>query len=109
MCENMVVEEDIEPLSGLEDFEMDSILKTLEREERRIKIRLETRKWGREVTVIEGLDEKDGPSITKKLKSSLACGGTYKSGRAELQGDHRYKVREILVKMGYPIENIIIE
>jgi translation initiation factor 1 len=43
------------------------------------------------------------------LKSKLATGGTAKNGRIELQGDHRYKVRNILIKeLGIPEDNIIM-
>ncbi len=88
---------------------MDTIIETLEKEVRRIKIRLEKRRWGREVTIIEGLDENSAEETVKKLKSILACGGTYKNGMAVLQGDHRFRVKELLIKMGYPEENIVVE
>jgi len=88
---------------------MESIIETLEKETRRVKIRLERRRWGREVTVIEGLDENSAEQTVKKLKSILACGGTYKNGVAVLQGDHRERVKELLVDMGYPEENIVVE
>ncbi len=83
----------------------------LTREQQVIKIRLDRRKFGKEVTIIEGLmDSKDRlKQLAKKLKSKLATGGTVKDGRIELQGDHRHRVREILVEeMGYPPENVII-
>ncbi|MEM1856056.1 MAG: hypothetical protein QXG70_03715, partial [Candidatus Methanomethylicaceae archaeon] len=41
-----------------------------------------------------------------KLKSKLACGGTEKNGRIELQGDHREKVMEILIENGFSPNNI---
>ena len=44
----------------------------------------------------------------KKLKSKLACGGTYKHDEIELQGDHRQRAKEILVKEGFPAEIIEI-
>ncbi len=75
-----------------------------------IRIRLEKRKWGREVTIIEGiqLSDKELKKLASQLKSKLATGGTVKNGRIELQGDHRERVKEILEEMGYPPDNIIL-
>ena len=75
-----------------------------------IRIRLEKRKWGREVTIIEGiqLSDKELKKLASQLKSRLATGGTVKNGRIELQGDHRERVKEILEEMGYPPDNIIL-
>ncbi len=83
----------------------------LEREEQFIKIRLDRRKFGKEVTIIEGLagSNSELKKIASKLKSRLATGGTVKDGRIELQGDHRHRVRQILVdEFGFPPENIMI-
>ena len=79
-------------------------------EQQVIKIKLEKRRYGREVTIIEGLNEKEInlKKLASELKSKLATGGTYKNGRIELQGDHRHRVKQILVEMGFPEENIII-
>jgi translation initiation factor 1 len=80
----------------------------IEKEQQRIRIRLETRKFGRPTTVIDGLDEKttDLADMAHKLKGFCACGGTSKAGLIMLQGDHRVRVREYLIKIGYPPENI---
>ena len=80
----------------------------IEKEQQRIRIRLETRKFGRPTTVIDGIDEKttDLSEIAHKLKAYCACGGTAKAGLIMLQGDHRDRVREFLIKIGYPAENI---
>jgi translation initiation factor 1 len=61
------------------------------------------RKFGKEVTIVEGIDEKqlDPKELTKKLKSKLACGGTWKDGKIELQGNHTMRVKEVLVEMGF--------
>ncbi len=61
------------------------------------------RKFGKMVTIIEGLDEKqlNLKNLTKDLKSKLACGGTSKEGRIELQGNHKTRVKEVLVGMGF--------
>jgi translation initiation factor 1 len=58
--------------------------------------------------VIEGIDTKqiDLKELTKKLKNAFACGGTFKEGRVELQGDHKNRVKEELIKLGFPPETI---
>jgi len=86
------------------------ICEQLNAEQQVIKIRLEVRKFSKQVTVIEGIDDKQFnlKEIASKLKSELAAGGTYKDGRIEIQGDHRKRVKELLVKMGFPEENIMI-
>ena len=58
--------------------------------------------------MVEGVDQKqlDLKELTKKLKSKLACGGTAKDGRIELQGDHKAKVKEVLVEMGFSSDMI---
>ncbi|GAB6148207.1 stress response translation initiation inhibitor YciH [Stetteria hydrogenophila] len=86
------------------------ICEQLSAEEQIIKIRLEKRRFGREVTIIEGINEKefDLKKLASELKSRLATGGTAKNGRIELQGDHRHRVKKILVELGFPEENITI-
>lgn len=81
---------------------------TISREQQKIKIKLETRKWGRSVTIIEGLDNgsEDLHKLAKKLKSACASGGTVKNNVIILQGDHRQKVKEILMSIGWLDENI---
>lgn len=87
------------------------VCEQLAREEYVIKIRLDVRKFGKAVTVIEGLpnDKELLKGIAKVLKTKLATGGTYKDGAIELQGDHRHKAKEILVnQFGFQPENIVI-
>jgi len=90
-------------------FSVEDILENLDKEQKRIKIRFEKRKFGKGVTVIEGLSEDVGLEITKELKTKLACGGTYKDGNIELQGDHRNTVKQYLLSLGYLEDNIIVE
>ncbi len=83
----------------------------LVREQQIIKIRLDRRKFGKEVTIIEGLGSNAAElkEMASYLKSKLATGGTVKNGRIELQGDHRHRVKQILIQeYGYPEENILI-
>jgi len=75
-----------------------------------IKIKLEYRKMGKIVTIVEGIDEKafDLKKLASYLKTKLAAGGTIKNGRIELQGDHRSRLKKILIEeFGFRPENII--
>lgn len=59
------------------------------------------------MTVIEGISKDMNPEeLLKKLKKKLACGGTYKNGKLELQGDHREKVKKLLTELGFNQEQI---
>jgi len=68
------------------------------------------RSFGKSVTIVEGIDEKANPKeLTKKLKTKLACGGTYKNGKIELRGEHKNKLKAILSEMGFPEDKIEVE
>jgi translation initiation factor 1 len=73
------------------------------REQQRINVYSVKRKFGKIMTIVEGIDEKQVnlKDLTKELKSKLACGGTLKNGRIELQGDHKARVGEMLTEMGF--------
>lgn len=79
------------------------VCQEIAREQQRITVYSIKRKFGKIVTLIEGLDEKQLSlkELAKELKSKLACGGTSKDGRIELQGDHKARVKDVLVKMGF--------
>ena len=72
---------------------------------------MEKRRYGKNYTLVTGIDpnEVDLSALAKKLKSKLACGGTQKEGRIELQGDHRYKIKQILEDFGFPANNIEVQ
>ncbi|MEO2241866.1 MAG: translation initiation factor [Euryarchaeota archaeon] len=75
----------------------------------KIKIYTEQVRPGKIVTIIEGLDDTDVDlqELASKLKKECACGGTAKEGKIILQGDHRNKVREYLIKKeGFPEDTI---
>ncbi|MEM3328951.1 MAG: stress response translation initiation inhibitor YciH [Saccharolobus sp.] len=86
------------------------ICEQLTKEEQFIKIKIEKRRYGKEVTIIEGLGGNDAElkKIASELKSKLAAGGTVKDGKIMIQGDHKEKIKEILIKMGYAESNILI-
>lgn len=78
------------------------------KEQQRIRIRTEKRKWGRGVTIVDGLNNQDTNlgKLAQELKGLCACGGTAKNDQIILQGDHRNKVRNFLINHGYTEENI---
>ncbi|MEM5814979.1 MAG: stress response translation initiation inhibitor YciH [Candidatus Aenigmatarchaeota archaeon] len=93
----------IDKLTGLpEELGIEEIL---EKERARIKIYVETRRFGKPTTIIEGITG-DIKQILKELRKRLACGGTFKDRRIELQGDHRKKIKEILTEFGFKEEQI---
>ena len=73
----------------------------------KIQITTDKKKYGKIVTVISGFEKDiEIKKIAKALKNRLACGGTYKDNVVELQGDHRKKVRQILVDLGFDESSI---
>jgi len=76
------------------------------REQQKVRITTDKRRYGKTVTVIEGIDENDIDidDLARKLKTKCAAGGTAKGGRIELQGDHTKKVKESLEQMGFKTE-----
>ena len=73
----------------------------------KIKVTTDKKTYGKIVTVVTGFDAGiDIKQIAKALKNELACGGTYKNGVIELQGDHMKKIKEALVKLGFDRESI---
>ena len=75
----------------------------LDKDSSQIIIRLETRRFKKKGTMIEGLDPKINnlESVAKELKGKYACGGTAKEGYIFLQGDHRDTIKETLVGLGF--------
>lgn len=84
------------------------VCETIAKEEQQIKVFTVKRRFGKLSTMIEGINSNDINlhDLAKKLKSKLACGGTVKDNHIELQGDHKQKVREELIKLGFPEETI---
>ena len=65
------------------------------------------KRYGKIVTVVSGFDNGvDMKKIAKALKNELACGGTYKDGAIELQGDHTKKIKHLLIRQGFDEESI---
>ena len=100
---------EIDPITGLPK-ELGA-WETITKEDQTIKVYLERKKFKKFSTMIEGIDEKEISlkDLAKKLKEQFACGGTAKDGKIELQGDHKSKVKQFLVKMGFPPDTIEVK
>lgn len=84
------------------------VCETIAKEDQKIIVSVIKKKFGKKYTIVEGLDTKDIDirELTRQLKSELACGGTSKDNKIELQGDHKTHVKRILVNAGFPPETI---
>jgi translation initiation factor 1 len=77
------------------------------KEQQQIKILTDTRRYGKVMTVVEGINSSDidMEDLARKLKTRCAAGGTYKDGKIELQGDHKKKVKEVLEELGFSVDS----
>lgn len=80
------------------------------KESAKIRVYIDKRRFGKIVTIIDGIeDDSDPKKLAKTLKSRLAAGGTYKDGKIIIQGDHKNRVKKILVDIGFPEDKIEVE
>lgn len=100
----MVVADDLGSISGLPD-EL-GIDDDLGRATQRVTIRVDRRRYGKAVTVVEGLDGRDVDlaELASTLKSRLAVGGTVDDDRIELQGDHAARLPAVLAEQGFSVD-----
>ena len=83
------------------------ICQQIAKEEQKIKVRIDRRRFGKIVTIISELENSMNPQgILKELKRKLACGGTLKENEITLQGNHKNKVKEFLIEKGFKEELI---
>jgi len=83
------------------------VCETIAREQQKITVKVEKRKFGKKYTIITGIKkEANLNEIVKSLKTKFACGGTAKNGQLELQGDHHARIKKALVELGFPEETV---
>lgn len=84
------------------------VCEAMAKEAQKITISVMPARFRKYVTVVRGIDAAkiDVRELLRKLKSKLACGGTWKENAIVLQGDHRDRVKELLVKEGFPADTI---
>ncbi|MFC7156213.1 translation initiation factor [Halomarina halobia] len=78
----------------------------LARAEQVLSVRVERRRYGKPVTIVEGFDEHaiDLDELASTLKRRLATGGTVDDDRIELQGDHANRLPDVLRDEGFTVE-----
>jgi translation initiation factor 1 len=97
-----VANDDLNSIAGLPD-EL-GIDDDLARTEQQLSIHVESRRYDKPVTIVEGFDDSvDIDDLASTLKSKVAAGGTVSDGRIELQGDHENRLPEILRDQGFQV------
>jgi len=91
---------------SMEEEKTSKALTILEPSAHRLVFQKEKRK-GKVITLVGAfnLSEENAQKSLSILKKSLACGGAYKEGWMEFQGDISPKVREQLEKLGFRFKN----
>lgn len=72
-----------------------------------LKVRVEKNgRGGKSVSVIHELpnDPEFFKKVAKQLKAYCGTGGTFKSGKIEIQGDHREKIKTFLEKLEFKVK-----
>jgi len=78
------------------------VCKEIAKTDQKIEVKTEKRRFGKITTMVGGFDDGvDIKEIGKRLKSERACGGTLRKNVIELQGNHKGKIKPILVQMGF--------
>jgi translation initiation factor 1 len=82
------------------------VCEEIARETQQIRVFSVKRRYGKIVTIVEGIDTSDIDidELAKTLKTRCASGGTVKDGNIELQGNHLKKVTFELNKMGFNVD-----
>ncbi len=97
--------QEIDKISGLPKDLFD--ISNIGKEQQKVKIEVKKTRFKKFLTTISGIDDKQElKDLGKEMKQKFACGGTSKDGVIELQGSHKNKAKEFLIKKGYN-ENLI--
>lgn len=87
------------------------VCQELEKQQARVVVRLEMRRFRKPTTLVEGLDPRriNLNELARLMKKKFACGGSAKDGSILLQGDQRQRVKEVLVTQGFEDSSIEVQ
>jgi len=86
------------------DFDESNEIETPEKSDQNLYVSIDRKqRAGKEVTLIEGFEGglDDLKDLAKLLKSKCGVGGAAKDGKILIQGNHKQKVYDLLLKEGY--------
>ncbi|MFW5978223.1 MAG: stress response translation initiation inhibitor YciH [Halohasta sp.] len=96
----------VDDITGLpDDLDLD-IEEDLARTETVLRVRVESRRYGKPMTIVEGFEDAtiDLQELASGLKRQLGAGGTVEGETIEIQGDHQRRLPELLREEGFRVE-----
>ena len=85
------------------------VCEEIAKSDQQIIVKTEKRRFGKMQTIVTGFEGVAIKDIAKKLKTELACGGTVKNNAIELQGDHKNKIKALLIEEGFDESQIRVK
>lgn len=78
------------------------------RSQQRLTVSVESRRYGKPMTIVSGFDpdltdESDLKELASELKREVGAGGTVDDGTIEVQGDHSDRLPDLLRERGFEI------
>ena len=87
------------------------VCEDLSADEQEIVISNDRRKWGKLVTLatFRGHSDANLGDILKHAKKKIGSGGTIRDNSIEIRGDHRLRLKRLLIDLGYDEDKIFIQ